>query len=212
METQPRYAADEKRLLTIVPTGMFIVVAVATLAILLGTAALRSGTPQVRVASAVAATTTNVAIDIMPVKPGGPPSNWPAYIAASSLTVPANSAVTVTIRNFDLGDAALAKDSPLAKVQGTMDGTASFDGHPYSALDAAKVSHTFTIPQLGLNVPVPGDAPNGDSYLTVTFTFHTGKAGTYTFACFAPCGTGDSGFDGPMAKMAYMKGTLTVQG
>ena len=49
-----------------------------------------------------------------------------------------------------------------------------------------------------------------DGYLTVTFSFRTGRAGTYTFECFAPCGTGN-GFNGPMASMAYMKGTLTVQ-
>jgi heme/copper-type cytochrome/quinol oxidase subunit 2 len=96
-------------------------------------------------------------------------------------------------------------------VQGTINGTASVDGQQYRALDAAKVAHTFTIPQLGLNVPIPGDAPNNANYLTVTFSFRTGGSGTYTFQCFAPCGTGN-GFDGPMASMAYMKGTLTVQG
>jgi hypothetical protein len=108
-------------------------------------------------------------------------------------------------------DAALVSDSPLAKVQGTINGTASVDGQQYRALDVAKVAHTFTIPQLGLNVPIPGDASNDANYLTVTFSFRTGGAGTYTFQCFAPCGTGN-GFDGPMASMAYMKGTLTVQG
>jgi hypothetical protein len=210
METQPSYTAREKRLLTILPIAMFVVVALATLAILVGPGALQAIRPSNRVASAAAATTTHLALDILPAKPGGPAENWPAYLASTPLSVPAHTIITVTIRNFDLGDAALANGSPLARVQGTLGSAASFDGRPYTALDADKVAHTFTIPQLGLNVPIPGDAPNNASYLTVTFSFRTGRAGTYTFECFAPCGTG-TGFDGPMASMAYMKGTLTVQ-
>jgi hypothetical protein len=210
MEIQPSYTAAEKRLLIVAPVAMFVVVALATLAILVGPGALQGIKPSARVAAAAAAPTTHLAIDILPAKPGGPDENWPAYIASSSLTVPANHVITVTIRNFDLGDAALADGSPLAKVQGTLGSEASFDGQAYTALDSTKVAHTFTIPQLGLNVPIPGDAPDNASYLTVTFSFRTGRSGTYTFECFAPCGTGN-GFDGPMASMAYMKGTLTVQ-
>jgi hypothetical protein len=211
METQPSYTAAEKRLLIVAPVAMFVVAALATLAILVGPGALQNVRSSGRVASAAAATTTHLALDILPAKPGGPAENWPAYLASTPLTVPANHVITVIIRNFDLGDAALADGSPLARVQGTLGGGASFDGQAYTALDAAKVSHTFTIPQLGLNVPIPGDAPANASYLTVTFSFRTSRAGTYTFECFAPCGTGDNGFDGPMASMAYMKGTLTVQ-
>jgi hypothetical protein len=210
MDSQPRYTPGEKRLLTIIPVAMFLVVVFATLAILVATGAIQGTRSSGRVASAAGASTTHVALDILPVKPGGPSEDWPAYIASTPLTVPAHTIITVTIRNFDLGDAALADGSPLAKVQGTVGGTASFDGKSYTALDAAKVSHTFTIPQLGLNVPIPGDAANDASYLTVTFSFRVDRAGSYTFECFAPCGTG-SGFDGPMASMAYMKGTLTVQ-
>jgi hypothetical protein len=211
METPPRRdTADEQRLLTILPIVTFVVVALATLAILAGPGALQGIRMSNRVAAAAAATTTHLALDILPAKPGGPAENWPAYLASTPLSVPAHTIITVTIRNFDLGDAALVDGSPLAKVQGTVGGAASFDGHPYTALDAPKVAHTFTIPQLGLNVPIPGDAPDNASYLTVTFSFRTGRAGTYTFECFAPCGTGN-GFGGPMASMAYMKGILTVR-
>lgn len=208
METPGRITTSEKRLFTLVPVAMFIAVAFATVVILLGPTMFR---PASHVASAAPASTTHLALDILPVKPGGPAENWPAYVAASSLSVPANQTITMTIRNFDLGDAALADNSPLAKVQGTVGGVATFDGKNYTALDPAKVAHTFTVPQLGLNVPIPGDAPDNATYLTVTFSFHTGNAGTYTFECLAPCGTG-TGFGGPMASMAYMKGTLSVQG
>ena len=209
METPRAYTPSEKVRLILLSLGVAMIMAVIVVlpAFLLHSLA-RGISP---VALAASATTRHVALDIMPAKPGGPAANWPAYIASTPLTVPANTVVTVTIRNFDLGDAALVSDSPLAKVQGTINGAASVDGQQYRALDAAKVAHTFTIPQLGLNVPIPGDAPNNASYLTITFSFRTGSAGTYTFQCFAPCGT-DNGFGGPMASMAYMKGTLTVQG
>lgn len=208
METPRSRKADTKIVLTVVEVAVFVLVTVAAAAILLS----QNVKPTARAVKASAATTTHVALDIMPVKPGGPVEDWPAYLASTPLTVPANSIVTVTIRNFDLGDAALTANSPLAKVQGTVDNAVTFNGKTYSSLDPAKVSHTFTIPQLGLNVPIPGDAPDNASYLTITFSFHTGKAGTYTFQCYAPCGTGTDGFGGPMGSMAYMKGTLTVQG
>lgn len=44
-------------------------------------------------------------MDILLNKPGGP-ADWPAY-SPSDLTVPANSLVTLTIRNYDLGDTPL---------------------------------------------------------------------------------------------------------
>lgn len=212
METPRSHAADDNTLIwRVAEAAIVLLLTVGTLAIILNQN-VKPTTRAASAASSASSATTHVALDIMAVKPGGPTEDWPAYMASTPLTVPANSLVTVTIRNFDLGDAALAPNSPLAKVQGTADGTASVDGRTYSALDPAKVAHTFTIPELKLNVPIPGDAANDASYLTVTFSFHTGKAGTYTFECLAPCGTGSSGFDGPMASMAYMKGTLTVQG
>jgi hypothetical protein len=212
METTEHFTAQQQRQLNQATAAMFIVAAAGTLVLLLGLSALQTPRPIVPVAAAAAPTTTHVALDILPVKPGGPAQNWPAYVASTPLTVPANTLVTVTIRNFDLGNAAMPANSPLLTVRGTAGGTATFNGQPYASLGATQVAHTFTLPQLGINVPIPGDAPDNASFLTVTFSFHTGKAGTYTFECFAPCGTGSSGFDGPMASMAYMRGTLMVRG
>jgi heme/copper-type cytochrome/quinol oxidase subunit 2 len=203
-------AAEDRRLLTVIPAVMFGVVAFATVAILLGTAAMRSWSPSGRVAAA-SAPTTHLTLDILPVRPGGPAEDWPAYMPTSSTTLPANSLVTVTIRNFDLGDDSLPAGSPLLTVQGTSNGSAIADGKPYTAVDAAHISHTFTIPQLHLNVPISGDPVGDATFVTVTFSFRTpAKAGIYTYHCFVPCGTGDSGFDGPMAARGYMVGTVTV--
>ena len=140
----------------------------------------------------------------------GMQKDWPGY-APNHLVVPANSLVTVTLRDYDLGDTPLPNNSPFTKVQGTVGSGATVDGRAYSSLLPEKVAHTFTISQLQINVPLPGDAPKGAAYDTITFTFHTGKAGTYTFQCFDPCGTGSTGWMGPMMTKGYMVGTLTVQ-
>lgn len=211
MAPRPNAAAEERRLLTVIPTVMFIVVALSVLAILLGTAAMRGALPLGKVASAGPASTTHLTLDILPVKPGGPAANWPTYVATSSTSLPANTVVTVTIRNFDIGDDSLPAGSPLLSVQGTTTGNAVADGKAYTTLDAAHISHTFTIPQLHLNVPIPGDPVGDANDVTVTFSFRTpAKAGAYIFQCYVPCGTGDSGFDGPMATMGFMRGRITI--
>ncbi len=137
--------------------------------------------------------------------------DWPAY-SLSNIVVPAYSLVTVTIRNYDLGDTPLPNGSPFNTVQGVVGGVAYANGHYYSALAPDKVAHTFTVPQLHINVPVPGDATGGKPYVEVRFTFRTGATGSYYFRCFDPCGTGASGWNGPMLTKGYMLGSLTVQG
>jgi heme/copper-type cytochrome/quinol oxidase subunit 2 len=145
------------------------------------------------------------------INQSGYQQDWPAY-APSTVVVPTNSLVTVTIRNYDLGDTSLPEGSPFTTVHGMVGGVAYADGHAYSSLAPEKVSHTFTVPQLKLNVPVPGDTATGKPYVDVSFTFRTGTSGSYTFECFDPCGTGTTGWQGPMTTMGYMLGTLTVQG
>jgi hypothetical protein len=141
----------------------------------------------------------------------GMQKDWPAY-SPNNLVLPANSIVTVTLRDYDMGDTPLPKGSPFTTVQGIVGGVAYADGHAYKALAPDKIAHTFTIPQLNINVPLPGDSTIGKPYGVVTFTFRTGAAGNYYFQCFDPCGTGTNGWEGPMTTKGYMRGTLTVQG
>lgn len=145
-------------------------------------------------------------LDIILNQPGMQ-KDWPAY-APNKLVVPANSLVTVTLHDYDLGNTPLPNNTPFSTVQGTVGGAAYLNGMAYTSLAPDKIAHTFTIPQLHINVPLPGDGKESDS---ITFTFHTGKAGTYMFQCFDPCGTGSTGWEGPMATKGYMMGTLTVQ-
>ena len=151
-----------------------------------------------------------VNLDIV-INQRGMQQDWPAY-SPSNLVLPANSLVTVTLRDYDMGDTPLPKGSPFTTVQGIVGGVAYADGHAYSALAPDKIAHTFTMPQLNINVPLPGDTTTGKPYGTATFTFRTGAPGIYYFRCMDPCGTGSNGWQGPMLTKGYMLGFLTVQG
>ena len=152
---------------------------------------------------------THVTMDIVVNQPGLQ-KDWPAF-SQSNLVVPAHSLVTVTIRDYDLGNTPMPQNAHFTTVQGTVGTTATVDGQNFSSLAPDKIAHTFTIPQLNVNVPLPGDGAQGKDYNTVTFSFRTGAAGTYTFRCYDPCGTGPMGMMGPMMTQGYMIGTLTVQ-
>ena len=153
---------------------------------------------------------TQVALDIMPVRPGGPAEGYAAYLPSTALLVPAHSTIMVTIRNFDLEPTVMTAASPYTTVQGTVGGVAYADGRVYTALDRTAIAHTFTVPQLGLNVPIPGRAASGQPDVEVTFRFSTGGSGTFAWQCFEPCGNGPDGMDGPMTELDYMRGSLTI--
>lgn len=155
------------------------------------------------------ASSTHLAMSIVVNQPGMQ-KDWPAF-SQSNLVVPAHSLVTVTIRDYDLGNTPMPQNSPFTTVRGTIGTTATVDGQTYSSLAPDRIAHTFTIPQLNVNVPLPGDGVQGKDYNTVTFSFRTGAAGTYIFRCYDPCGTGPMGMMGPMMTQGYMIGTLTVQ-
>lgn len=62
--------------------------------------------------------TTHLTIDIVMNQPGMQ-KDWPVF-SPSNLVVPANSLVTVTIRDHDLGNTAMPQNSPFTTVQGTV--------------------------------------------------------------------------------------------
>lgn len=154
---------------------------------------------------------TQVHLTILAQLPGSP-VDGPAYTPTTSLRVPANTLVTLTIVNLDQGDAPLPAGSPYNKVTGVLGGTAQVDGVTYSALAPDKVAHTFTLPGLGINVPIPGDAPAGHKDITVTFSFKTRGPASYSWQCMAPCGGAPDGFGGPMTLLGHMLGTMSVVG
>ncbi len=145
---------------------------------------------------------------------GGMTSNpgWPVYQPAD-LTVPKGATVDMTIYNYDDGTAPLPSSMAMyAKATGVTDLTEG--GQPVTTVAAAQISHTWTVPQLGINVPMgvaPAAAANGAKQpLVVTFSFKATKAGTFTWKCMAPCGSGSDGMSGAMATMGSMEGHFTV--
>ena len=138
--------------------------------------------------------------------------------------LPANTVVNVTILQYDTGSP--LRNQMLGQVTGTQGGTMTLNGQTTSLIDSNSgngVGHTFTIPSLGVNVPLVGissDAKNPCStapctpdfdHNTITFSFTTPGPGQYPWQCFLPCGLGFLyGTGGPMQSIGYMDGFLKV--
>ncbi len=139
---------------------------------------------------------------------------WPRYTPAG-FTAPAGATVVLTIVNHDDGTAPLPPSSPWGQVWGadatygeTTGGTELVNGSPVRAVPNDQVSHTFTIPGLLVNVPIPAAQSSADP-VTVTFTFRVTKKGTFTWLCVAPCGSGATGMGGAMDTPGWMQGHVT---
>jgi hypothetical protein len=58
------------------------------------------------------------------------------------------------------------------------------------------VGHSFAIPSLNINIPIPADT-------VVTFTYTFSSPGVYEYLCLIPCGSG-------MGLTGYMNGFVIV--
>jgi hypothetical protein len=162
-----------------------------------------------------------------PIHPSGN-SDWPAYGMSNNFQVPANSLVTVTVRQYDSGG---ALNNPwFGNVVGTVDGTATITSpngttQTVTHWDPNNVGHTFTMrgepgtdPGFFLNVPLPtnADLPNDDAnpdagqYYTIKFSFLSGSKGTYAWNCEFPCGQMVASFGGVMGAYGFMSGFVHV--
>ncbi|HEY4887448.1 MAG TPA: hypothetical protein VIJ58_02565 [Candidatus Dormibacteraeota bacterium] len=155
-------------------------------------------------------------------QPNNPHPTWVSYLPTTTLKVPANSVVTITI---DQEDSASGLRNPYwSQAQGIIGGQFHMDyfdaqGNPQSGDfakldDASTPAHTFAIPDLGVFVPLLGisDAAPAGSINVITFSFRTGAAGIFHWQCFVPCGAGTIyGNGGPMQTLGYMGGLLIVQ-
>jgi hypothetical protein len=147
-----------------------------------------------------------------------------AWVHTTMFKVPANTQVNVTILGYD--GCTPARNNVWSQVQGTIGGVMQVDGKSMSQLDtwaACNVGHTFSIPGLGLNVPMatPAD-PNANlcstspctsgPHKTITFAFRTpAHGGIFRWQCKIPCGGGFiDGFGGPMETLGYMMGEMQV--
>jgi hypothetical protein len=159
----------------------------------------------------------------------GANSSWVSYLVRENgkwdhttvFKVPAHSLVHITVLNFD--GASGLRNPFLSQVEGTVGGDMRVDGRPAKSINPDDSSHTFTVPQLHISVPIKGvadDAKNQceempcslkKAHETITFTIRTGKPGLIRWQCFVPCAAGFiDGFGGPMQTIGYMDGFLHV--
>ncbi len=183
------------------------------------------------VAATHASGATDLSLQTVAAFGSSPHPTWVSYLVKNSsgawvhttiFSLPANSTIHVTIINFD--GASGLRNPFLSQAQGVTGGTITVNGKVVKAMNPDDASHTFTVPDLGLNVPIKGvadDAPKqcdqaapcplSTAHTTTTFTFHTGKKGWYRWQCFVPCAAGwPMGNGGPMQTVGYMDGFLHV--
>lgn len=135
---------------------------------------------------------------------------WPK-ITNSSWTVHKGQMVTIQIVSFDDGSAPLmGQYMKYANVEGTLNGKELVNGKSFATVSDINVAHTFTVPGLGFNMPIPVAATGG--HVVVTASFVAKKTGTFVWHCYAPCGSGTNGMAGAMSTMGWMTGKVTVAG
>jgi hypothetical protein len=174
--------------------------------------------------------TAHLTLQTVPSYGHAPDPDWVSYLAQDGsgrwqhttiYKVPAHTLVTVTVYQFDTATG--LRNPFLAQVRGTAGGTATYDGKPFSVLNPNDASHTFTVPDLGISVPLPGVGMNAknqcsvapcslsEAHTTITFSFMSPGPGTYRWQCFVPCAAGFIfGNGGPMQTIGWMSGEIKV--
>ena len=200
-----------------------LAILVAAIVIIAVTVAYIVDLAQIPTSTVIAASTgphtATLALDVVPAAGAGPHPDWVQYQtsdpnaqqSATQFKVPVSTWVTVTIHQYD--SSTTLRNSFFGLVQGTQGNIAYLNGKPFKELPPDQPSHTFSIPDLGINVPlagVPSNAP-ANAYQTIKFTFYSGdKRAIYHWQCFDPCGWGAYGNGGPMQTYGFMDGRLQV--
>ncbi len=135
--------------------------------------------------------------------------------SSANIPLPANTLIQLTIISYDTPTA--GSTDAEGKVSGTIGGTVLLINgtnamgmnvppqwnETVTSVPGDMLAHTFTIQQLGINIPVVG----GDTtiaYLTLNQT------GTFQWICLTPCGFGATGMQGAMSTAGWMEGQVTV--
>jgi len=158
--------------------------------------------------------------------------DWVSYLAEAPggqwvhttlLKLPAHSKINVTILQYDSGSP--LRNAFFGQVQGTSGGDEFINGKPTRLVNSNAgngVAHTFSIPSLGINVPLYGNNSNANlcgaapcttssPHKVIRFSFTSPGPGSYRWQCFVPCGLGFLfGNGGPMSTLGYMGGFMQV--
>jgi hypothetical protein len=138
--------------------------------------------------------------------------NWVGYFPTTFFKVPPNATVRITIDQQD--GASGLRNEYLGLVRGTIGNSMTLNGKTMKAIDPATLAHSFSVPDLGVNVPLQGvadNAPAGASN-TIVFSFKVPSSGIFRWQCFVPCAAGTLyGNGGPMQTLGYMDGQIEVE-
>jgi hypothetical protein len=192
-------------------------------------------------ASHVAGQPVNMTIMTDPVNDVSDHPDWVSYFVRSPQTgswihstiwqLPAHTRINVTNYEFDTCDP--LRNQFNGRVSGTIGNVMSVsgeaDGVNGSGISVVNsdttcgVAHTFSVPDLGINVPFEGvlyaaknqctQGPCGMSFThtTTTFSFVTPGPGEYRWQCFIPCGLASVDGNGhAMSTIGFMTGYLDV--
>ncbi len=195
-----------------------IAAAAATFA-LIGLAAAGCGQQQAAGNAKAAAPPTKASLSWTIVDGGNAQHNtWPFFSQdgknpfPATLNLPANAVITLTIKNYDDGGGDVP--AAYAKVTGTVGNVETVNGKQESSFSASGViAHTFTVAELGLNIPLVAATDQGSTVVpsVTVVTFKTpAKAGTYTWQCMQPCGSGAGGWGGAMTTAGWMAGSVQI--
>lgn len=146
------------------------------------------------------------------------------WIRSTIWQLPAHTRINVTAYEYD--SCGPLRNQYFGHVRGTVGSDISVNGSPESIANSyttCKVAHSFTVPQLGINIPLAGISANAknpcsqapcqlsDSHETIKFSFVTPGAGEYRWQCFVPCGLASLDGNGhPMGTLGFMSGFLKV--
>jgi hypothetical protein len=147
------------------------------------------------------------------------------WVHTTVFKVPAGSKIDMTIYGYD-GCTPL-RNPVFGEVTGTIGGVEYVNGKPVRQINSwsgCNVGHTFSIPGIGLNVPMAtptlaqsanlcGTSPcTSGPREVMTFSFMTPRTtGAYFWQCRVPCGGGFvTGFGGPMQAIGFMTGNMEV--
>jgi hypothetical protein len=145
------------------------------------------------------------------------------WVHTTLFQVPEHTRINVTIYQYDSGSP--LRNQQIGQITGTYGNVALLNGRPVHVINSNKgngVAHTFSIPSLGVNVPLYGN--NGNANLCgaapctlksphniIRFSFTSPAPGSYRWQCFVPCALGWLyGNGGPMSTLGYMGGFMKV--
>ena len=182
------------------------------------------------VSARVTGGTADLTLQTVPSYGHAPDPDWVSYLVkdpsghwqhTTIYKVPAHTLVRVTVYQYDTATG--LRNNFLGQVRGTVGGTATFNGKTFSTLNPDLTSHTFTVPDLGISVPLGGIDSNAkntcsvapcslaQAHTTITFSFMSPGKGTYRWQCFVPCALATYfGNGGPMQTIGWMSGEIEV--